>query len=685
MANPTVEKLQKVALRYADKVAVALTAVLCLVFVFLALSKETIETTPDDLSEVANRAQQNINTKQDEKAILERIEQDGMVLQGFGPKVAERETKRVDVREFSLARSFVKAEPGAGLIRDSVKEQLLAPYNLVATAGRGGIPFAARDAQGNLLPPDPEQQEKIRSGMFGMMSGMGEGRGGMSGMMSGMGMGGTGKQSVRQEQFAKRQEQVASSRKKAAVAGGLQAPPEEEEETAAELVDYKIEVRGQRWVAIVGLINNKQFRERFAKALKISEDSPESHPDYKRIEMERQAFDPVTGGWSDWSLVDPEALEELTADVAFEEDAAFEMTPDPVRLPPIVSFLPFLSSGYWTGVHHGELIPAEKVRELLAENDEETQNMNAMGGMGMMGNSGMGMMGNSGMGMMGGMGEMGMGGMEGMGMMGNSGMGMMSGMGMSGMGMMGGMGRPAGAGPEHMTQEEIIMARGLDYTVRPDTTYRYRLRVVVGNPNFNREDVAHGVDNEAREFAGPWSEVTDPVKVPADVAIYAMNPAQGGAYRAETVNFDVVAWNPKSGSLAVSSFPAAPGEFIGKPADRLVAQEGEDEPKSETINFQSRELVIDTMGGQQPVQNLSVGGRPLSGSFEIPAVVAVLRPDGTLALHNQAVDATDEQLTFMRESYNLSISNELNKKSRGNDMGMMMMGGGMSGMMGGSY
>ena len=684
MAKVSAEKLQKVALRYLDKVAVALTALLCLVFVFLALSKETIETTPEQLTDVANQAQQNINRPQDEKAILERIEQDGMVLQGFGPKVAAREKTKVDVRQFSLTRSFVKAEPGAGLIRDSIKEQLLAPYALVATAGRGGIPFAARDEQGNLLPPDPEQQEKIRSGMYGMMGGMGEGMGGMSGMMGGMG--GTTKKNVRQEQLTKRQEQIASSKTKAAIAGGLQLPPEEEETAATELVDYKIEVRGKRWVAIVGLINNQQFRERYAKALKISEDSPEAHPDYKRIEMERQAYNPVTGDWSDWALVDPEQLEQLTADVAFEEDPSYELTPDPVRLPPIVSFLPFLSSGYYAGVHHAQLIPPEKIRELLAEEEEEDPNAMAMGGRmgsgGMSGMMGMGM----GEGMMGmDMGMMGSGGMSGMGSGGMMGMdmGMMGSGGMMGMGMGGMMGRPAGSGPEYMSEEEILMARALDYTVQPDTTYRYRVRVVVGNPNYNREDVAHGVDNQAREFAGPWSEPTDPVKVPADVAIYAMNPAQGGAYRPETVNFDVVAWNPKSGSLAVSNFPAAPGEFIGRPADRLVAVEGEDEPKRETINFQSRELVVDTMGSQVPVQNLSVGGRPLSGTFELPAVVAVLRPDGTLALHSQAVDASDEQLQFMRESYTLSISNELNKKSRGNDMGMMY-GGGMGGMMGGS-
>ena len=165
--------------------------------------------------------------------------------------------------------------------------------------------------------------------------------------------------------------------------------------------------------------------------------------------------------------------------------------------------------------------------------------------------------------------------------------------------------------------------------------------------------------------------------MPPDVAVYAMNPARGSAYGPESVSFDIVAWDPESGSLAVSTFPASPGEFVGQSSQRLVAIEGEEEPQSRTIDFLSRQLVIDTMGGDRAVQSLA-----LTGTFEIPAVVALLQPDGSIALHNQSTDATDDQLAFSEESYRISISSDLNKKSKGNDMGMMgMMGSGGGGMM----
>lgn len=666
MANPTVDKLKTLALRFADKVAVAITAVLCLVFVFLAVSKETIDTTPDRVSEIANQAQQNINRQQEESAIVSKIEEDGMVLQDFGTQVAARESTKVDVRQFALARAFVKAEPGAGLIRDSVNDELLAPYELIATSGRGGMPFAVRDASGNLVPPDPDDKKSSMSGMAAMY-GMGES---MMPGMGGGGLGGTSKKNVRQEQLADRQETVRTKKSQAAIAGAAGLPlPEEAEDTLASTApaDFKTEVRGQRWVAVVGLLNNKQFRERYAKALKVPVESPESHPDYKRIELSRQSYDPVAGDWSSWTTVDPNTLNDMVADVAFEEDPTVELTPDPVRLDPIVAFLPYLSAGYWAGVHHAQLIPPDKLRELLAEKEEQEENLPMGGMMGMMGMMGGGRGGMSESAMMESMMGSGMGGMMG----GRSDMAMMGGMGMMGMGMGMGMGRPASAGPEHMTEEDIIMVRGLDYTVEPGTTYRYRVRIVVANPNYNREDVAPGVDTAAREISGPWSDPTEVVRVPADVSIFALNPARGG-YSEDTVVFDVAAWDRNTGSLVVSTFPTAPGEFVGRTAQREVAVEGEDRPVNKVINLQSRQLVLDTMGGQKPVQNLG-----LPSTFELPAVVAVLRPDGTIALHNQSNDATDEQLLFMRESYRLSISNELNKKNRGNDIGMMY--GGMMG------
>ena len=49
MANPTVEKLKEVGLLYGDKAAVALTSVLFVVCLGAALSKKSIELTPEQV------------------------------------------------------------------------------------------------------------------------------------------------------------------------------------------------------------------------------------------------------------------------------------------------------------------------------------------------------------------------------------------------------------------------------------------------------------------------------------------------------------------------------------------------------------------------------------------------------------------------------------------------------------
>ena len=55
--------------------------------------------------------------------------------------------------------------------------------------------------------------------------------------------------------------------------------------------------------------------------------------------------------------------------------------------------------------------------------------------------------------------------------------------------MMGG-GSSESAGNYWRSEAKKVMIRALDFTVEPDTTYRYQVRIVVHNPNYNREDVS---------------------------------------------------------------------------------------------------------------------------------------------------------------------------------------------------
>ena len=71
-------------------------------------------------------------------------------------------------------------------------------------------------------------------------------------------------------------------------------------------------------------------------------------------------------------------------------------------------------------------------------------------------------------------------------------MGMMGGKGGEGAGMMGGFGMAGGGGVGNFwkSEEKRVQIRALDFTPEPDTTYRYRVRIVVFNPNYHRDDIS---------------------------------------------------------------------------------------------------------------------------------------------------------------------------------------------------
>lgn len=668
MANPAAEKFKALALKFGDKVAVALASVLLLVFVVLGFSKETIDTTPGEITDLSTSARNNLSRPQPEEVIVGKLESDGMVPQGFIEKVNALTSAKVDTSRIELVRPFVRTEPGAGLIRGEVKEFLPAPYDLYATAGRGGVALFVLDESGNPVPDEPKTGP-------GQVAGSGGRGGSMMGSSSYGGTGGTPKKSDIEEQERRRREELAKQKTNRGIRGATAAPKEEPEEEAVALgpnVEYKKETEGLRWVSVIGLLDHKKLRDQYAKALKV--EFTQAHPDYLRLELERQVYDPVSSAWGQWTAVDDAANDQILDRVAYTESEKEELTLAEARLEPLVDFLPYLASGYWAGAHHGQVIDPAKLESAKPAAGAASSGGAMMGGPAGMGGGMSGMSGMSGMGEGMSEGDYGMsgsaGGGRGAAMMGGGSSFADEGM-MGGGAMMGG--SPAGAQVEHTSDAETIMVRALDLTVSADVIYRYRARIVVANPNLNREDVAPGVDNTSEEFLGPWSEPTVAVSVPPDVAPYAWRPARDASGQ---VDFDVIAWNPDTGATVHRRFSAAPGEFVGQQSSALVPVEGEEKPKPQAVDFTSRQLLVDAMGGQQPVQRLGMVGAPL----DVPAVATLLRPDGTVTIRNQANDQLDEQLAFMRESYRLSIAEDPNKKTRGSMAGMY--GGGMSGMYG---
>ena len=459
-----------------------------------------------------------------------------------------------------------------------------------------------------------------------------------------------------------------------------------EEEKDAIPVKPKEVTEGRRWVALTGILDHKQLRENYAKALKM--DFAAANPHYLRLESERQEMK-EDGTWpEEWEAVDLEANQDILDDAAEIEE---EQVPPENMIKVLVDHLPFLKSSYYRGVHVAELVPAETLKTKGEAPKTKPGAAAGRGGGSMSGASGSGAMDPS----IGGSGSMsgsmspsgsGSGGMDP-----SMGSGSMSGgRGMSGMMMGSGSGSMSGTsgggGPEDTDFEKKdatkVMVRALDFTVDPDVTYRYRVRIVVKNPNFGWEMVANGVDTKAEEIEGPWSEPSEPVSVPANVSTYAMGPGvpPPGDPR-EQVKFQVAKFNPEDGLIVVKTFDQAPGQIVGSIDSARVPRSDNKDTQSKQIDFNSRQILVDTVGRPKPMSSLNMQGAALAE----PTRALMMRPDGTLVLRDQAQDMTDGEMSEMKSIYDeILAAVQKPKKRRGGGGGMMGSGsmsgsGGMSG------
>jgi hypothetical protein len=483
-----------------------------------------------------------------------------------------------------------------------------------------------------------------------MMGGMGSGSM-MAGMMGGMpGMPGMGGPPPNSPEAKKEAERKKKELQRQIV--GKAAPEEKDATKEGELGQegpFKEETKGLRWVVITGVLDHKKMRDNYLAALK---NPAVAHPNFRHLDVQRQVKQP-DGEWGDWEDIDAEANHKITYNLTEEEE---ELTPEDVRLDTLVDPLPFLKAGYWERVHVASLVPKEKLEVATPAGGM----MGMPGGSEMMPGGPMGPMGPMGGKMRGGMG---------MGPAGMSGGSEMMGMGM-------GMGGMVGGGEENTnfpkSEKDKIMVRSLDFTAEPDTTYRYRVRVVVWNPNLKREDVSAGVDTKKETLESDWSEPTNEVTMPADVAVYTMAKAPGGqaTSRRDQIEFQVVRWREKDGVTVTRSFEAGPGEVVGGPRTTPIPNSDGEKMKNELVDYNSHQLVVDAEGGPQPIAQVGVGGAPL----DVPAVTLIMRQDGTIVVRDETKDLPDPVRKDMDETYKRERTEAEKGERRQSSMGMMGSG-----------
>lgn len=140
---------------------------------------------------------------------------------------------------------------------------------------------------------------------------------------------------------------------------------------------------------------------------------------------------------------------------------------------------------------------------------------------------------------------------------------------------------------------ELLLFRYLDFNVDPGKTYRYRVRLVLNNPNFGH--LTSEANGEASVVAGEtrntdWSNVTRPVTIERDVAYFVKDVD----LRRNKTLVSVYEWDTKLGTTIHGDIDLYPGQHITGKAKTNVIDPAKSLAEVKDYTFKSPDVFVDT-------------------------------------------------------------------------------------------
>ncbi|MEX2288231.1 MAG: hypothetical protein WD648_14145 [Planctomycetaceae bacterium] len=140
---------------------------------------------------------------------------------------------------------------------------------------------------------------------------------------------------------------------------------------------------------------------------------------------------------------------------------------------------------------------------------------------------------------------------------------------------------------------QLILFRYFDFGVEPGNAYRYRVRVIYNNPNYNL-----GLDRVADPAyaSGPvrptdWSVPTEPVIIPGDSKLFLAGVTPAPAGKEPTALIDMFQWY--AGTTINSVLQAKLGQFIGGRTKTPWLRPAEYTFEDSDVAFSSNEALVD--------------------------------------------------------------------------------------------
>ncbi len=205
----------------------------------------------------------------------------------------------------------------------------------------------------------------------------------------------------------------------------------------------------------------------------------------------------------------------------------------------------------------------------------------------------------------------------------------------------------------------LLLFRYFDFDVQPGMAYRYRVKLKILNPNFERppEEVTDDAFTKNPERATDWSNISNASVVPSSVDYFLKDverdPARDDKVRTTkaVANISVYEWDSKLGTMLSDSLRIlSVGQFIAEKKKTIVVDAAAPSYKeAEEFAFNTGDVLLDAAGDYDlsPDQHPELGlkpdkGRPLAKLGLLPEAV-VLTSLGELKQLDPAADKSNEQ------------------------------------------
>lgn len=147
---------------------------------------------------------------------------------------------------------------------------------------------------------------------------------------------------------------------------------------------------------------------------------------------------------------------------------------------------------------------------------------------------------------------------------------------------------------------ELLLFRYFDFSVEPGRTYRYRVRLILQNPNFGKRiadagGLAHVVAGETRTT--DWSNITDPITVQDDLKFFLtrINDPKGNSRLLPSAQMDVFHWDSKYGTMVNKAFEVRMGQPVAEDVKAEVIDAAGQVVEEMDYKFKGESFLIDAI------------------------------------------------------------------------------------------